>query len=99
MTLGHACFLLAGTFVDVVKAFFFGRLIAYFRYHHTPQCWAFALHSARGSKAKYSIVVPTWTCPYFGFIHKPADLLKLDGYSLICKKCCNKFESIPTGPS
>ena len=31
-------------------------------------------------KARYNIPVPTWTCPHCGFVHTPADLLRLDAH-------------------
>jgi hypothetical protein len=39
--------------------------------------------------------VPTWTCPHCGFVHRPADILRLNFTQLQCKQCRQAFESKP----
>jgi hypothetical protein len=46
-------------------------------------------------KSRYSIPVPTWTCPHCGFRHKPADLLRTNGEDLLCKNCNGEFPDKP----
>ena len=41
--------------------------------------------------------VPTWTCPHCDFVHRPADLLRLDSDLLQCKACKQPFDSTPDG--
>jgi len=38
--------------------------------------------------------VPTWTCPHCGFVHKPADLLRLNSDGLQCKGCWRPFDTV-----
>jgi DNA-directed RNA polymerase subunit RPC12/RpoP len=34
---------------------------------------------------------PIWTCPHCGFVHLPADLLRIDSLELRCKRCGKAF--------
>jgi hypothetical protein len=44
-------------------------------------------------KSRYNIPKLTWTCPHRGFIHTPADLLRLDSNRFQCKGCGKPFQS------
>ena len=46
-------------------------------------------------KSRYEIPAPTWTCPYCGFVHTPADFMRLDANRFQCKSCGKPF---PSGP-
>ena len=46
---------------------------------------------------RYPLPVPTWTCPRCGFVHRPADLLRLDPDNLQCRQCKQTFASVPDG--
>jgi len=48
-------------------------------------------------KARYSISVPTWVCPHCGFVHKPADLLRVNSDDLLCKQCNQTFPAKQDG--
>jgi len=55
---------------------------------------AYSLFMPRSRRSKLP-PVPTWTCSHCGHVHRPADLLRLDGDNLQCKGCGQSFESIP----
>jgi len=38
--------------------------------------------------------VPTWTCPHCGFVHRPADLLRLDSHRLQFQEGFRKKEML-----
>ena len=39
-------------------------------------------------KSRYSTIqTPTWSCPYSGYVHYPADLVRLDNERLECCQC------------
>ena len=39
--------------------------------------------------------VPTWTCPHCGFVHRLADICRVDGDHLRCQSCGQIFDSKP----
>jgi len=41
--------------------------------------------------------VPTWQSPHCQFIHKPADILRLDSDNLQCSQCKQAFPAVATG--
>jgi rubredoxin len=43
----------------------------------------------------YNIPVPTWRCPHCRFIHRPADLLRLNNDDLQCRQCGQAFPAVP----
>jgi rubredoxin len=49
-------------------------------------------------KRRYNIEVPTWTCPHCGFVHRPADLLRVNSNDLRCKQCKQTFPEQSTAP-
>jgi rubredoxin len=50
-------------------------------------------------KINYPLPKPTWTCPHCGFIHRPADLLRIDDEQLRCKQCGQAFDAAPDKPT
>jgi hypothetical protein len=49
---------------------------------------------AMARKARYNIPIPTWTCPHCGFVHRPADLLRLNATDLECRQCGRAFPAV-----
>ena len=45
-------------------------------------------------KRRYNIQTPTWPCPHCGFVHRPADLLRLDADNLLCRQCRQAFPAV-----
>jgi hypothetical protein len=43
---------------------------------------------------RHPLPVPTWTCPHCQFVHKPADLLRLDADRLQCRQCKQAFPTV-----
>jgi hypothetical protein len=43
---------------------------------------------------RHPLPVPTWTCPHCGFVHRPADLLRLDSDNLQCRQCKQAFPAV-----
>src|SRR5262249_4443751 len=43
----------------------------------------------------WPLPVPTWTCPFCSYVHKPADLLRLDNDTLKCRQCRTAFPDKP----
>ena len=41
------------------------------------------------------IPVPTWTCEYCGFVHTPANLLRIDFDHVRCQQCGELFSDVP----
>ena len=48
-------------------------------------------------RSRHPLPVPTWTCPHCGFVHRPADLLRLDSDNLQCRQCGRAFPAVPEG--
>lgn len=44
-------------------------------------------------RSKVPLPIPTWTCPHCGFVHKPADIRRVDNDHLRCQKCGEVFDS------
>ena len=43
-------------------------------------------------KSRYTTIqTPTWPCPYCGYVHYPADLVRLDNERLECSQCGQAF--------
>ena len=49
-------------------------------------------------KRRYNIEVPTWTCPHCDFVHRPADIVRLDFNNLQCRQCGRAFPAVPDPP-
>jgi rubredoxin len=49
-------------------------------------------------KTRYNIPVPTWTCPHCGFVHRPANLMRVDFVNLRCKQCGQIFAEQSADP-
>jgi hypothetical protein len=45
-------------------------------------------------KRHYDIPTPRWTCPYGGYIHVSASLLRLDSENLQCRQCWQAFPPV-----
>jgi hypothetical protein len=45
-------------------------------------------------KIRYNIQPTFWTCPHCGFVHRAADLLRLDSDNLQCRQCKQGFQAV-----
>lgn len=51
-------------------------------------------------KSRYSTIqTPTWPCPYCGYVHYAADLVRLDNERLECCQCGQAFKSAKAADS
>jgi predicted RNA-binding Zn-ribbon protein involved in translation (DUF1610 family) len=51
-------------------------------------------------KIRYTtIATPTWPCPYCGYVHYPADLVRLDNERLECYQCGQAFTPVTKADS
>jgi len=48
-------------------------------------------------RRRYNIPVPEWRCPHCGFVHHPADLLRLNFTDLQCRQCGKPFPAVAEG--
>jgi hypothetical protein len=46
-----------------------------------------------GRKNRCNIQPSTWTCPHCCFIHRPADLVRIDDERIRCKQCGQAFDT------